>query len=330
MLIFIRFTPLNASTYMGLNGVEIILNSSASHAELRKLRTRLDLISNSTRKVGGVYVYANATGVDGEARMMYDGSSMIIANGKVLEQGAQFSLKDVEVTTATFDIEEVRSFRSSISRNVQAATQPEYERIECELRLSRPAEEIFLSKDLEISRETEIRILDPMEEIYMSTAVFLWQYLVRTNSAGYFLAISGGLDSSTTALMVFGMARLVLESITEGEEKTLADLRRVTGDSKFSPRTPQEIVSRLFHTCYMGTENSGEETRSRARRLSETLGAYHSDISIDEAITAHELIIEKTLKFKPRYKIEGGSDAENVRSLRISDEFQMLTLPSAC
>lgn len=52
------FTPLNPSSYMGLNGVEIILNSSASHAELRKLRTRLDLISNSTRKLGGVYVYA--------------------------------------------------------------------------------------------------------------------------------------------------------------------------------------------------------------------------------------------------------------------------------
>jgi NAD+ synthase (glutamine-hydrolysing) len=154
-----------------------------------------------------------------------------------------------------------------------------------------------------------------MEEIYMSTAVFLWQYLVRTNSAGYFLALSGGLDSSTTALMVFGMARLVLESIKAGEQKTLTDLRRVTGDTKFSPKTPQEIVSRLFHTCYMGTVNSGDETRTRARKLGETLGAYHSDISIDEAITAHELIIEKTLDFKPRYKVEGGSDAENVKLL---------------
>ena len=153
-----------------------------------------------------------------------------------------------------------------------------------------------------------------MEEIYMSTAVFLWQYLVRTNSAGYFLALSGGLDSSTTALMVFGMARLVLESINLGEEKTLTDLRRVTGDPKFLPKSPQEIVSRLFHTCYMGTVNSGDETRTRARKLGETLGAYHSDISIDEAITAHEQIIEKTLDFKPRYKIEGGSDAENVSS----------------
>jgi NAD+ synthase (glutamine-hydrolysing) len=199
-------------------------------------------------------VYANATSVDGEARMMFDGSSMIIANGKVLEQGSQFSLKEVEVITATVDIEEVRSYRSSISRNVQAAAQPEYERFECGLRLSRPVNEVFLSSDLRISGEIEIKVLDPMEEIYMSTAVFLWQYLVRTNSAGFFLALSGGLDSSTTALFVFGMARLVLESIISGEGKTLADLRRVTGDETFFPRTPHDIASRLLHTCYMGTE----------------------------------------------------------------------------
>lgn len=50
---------------MGLNGVEVIVNSSASHAELRKLSTRLALIQNCTRKLGGVYIYANATGVGG-------------------------------------------------------------------------------------------------------------------------------------------------------------------------------------------------------------------------------------------------------------------------
>lgn len=61
------FTPLNPSSYLGLNGAEIILNSSASHAELRKLRTRLDLIANATRRLGGIYVYANATGVDGQS-----------------------------------------------------------------------------------------------------------------------------------------------------------------------------------------------------------------------------------------------------------------------
>lgn len=161
---------------MGLNGVEIILNSSASHAELRKLRQRLELISNSTRKLGGIYVYANASGVDGEARMMYDGSSMVLCNGKVLAQGAQFSLKEVEVVTATIDLEQVRSFRSSISRNVQAAAQPDFYRAECDLRVSRPSHEVYLSQTLKISKEISLKILDPMEEIYCSTAVFLWQY----------------------------------------------------------------------------------------------------------------------------------------------------------
>ena len=135
------FTPLNPSTYMGLNGAEVIINSSASHAELRKLSTRLSLIQNCTRKLGGIYIYANASGVDGEARMMYDGSSMILCNGDVLKQSAQFSLKQVDVITATIDIEKVRSYRSSYSRNVQAAAQPEYPRIECDLCLSRPADE---------------------------------------------------------------------------------------------------------------------------------------------------------------------------------------------
>lgn len=74
------FTPLNPSTLLGLNGAEIILNSSASHAELRKLKTRLDLISNSTRKLGGVYVYANCNGVCGEARQLVSFSSRRLAS----------------------------------------------------------------------------------------------------------------------------------------------------------------------------------------------------------------------------------------------------------
>ena len=72
--------------------------------------------------------------------------------------------------------------------------------------------------------------------------------------------------------------------------KTLADLRRVTGDETFFPCTPYDITSRPHYTCHMGTENSSVETRSRARRFAETLGAYHSDTSIDGAI--HSLLLK--------------------------------------
>lgn len=113
-------------------------------------------------------------------------------NGKPLEQGSQFSLEPVEVITATIDLEEIRSFRSSISRNVQAAQQPDYIRVDWDIQLSRSADEVFLSKSLHISSEKELHILDPMSEIWMGTSVYLWQYLVRTSSPGFFLSLSGG------------------------------------------------------------------------------------------------------------------------------------------
>ena len=65
-----------------LPGVEIIGNGSASHHQLRKLDTRIDLIVGATAKCGGVYLYANQCGCDG-GRLYFDGSSLIVANGKV-------------------------------------------------------------------------------------------------------------------------------------------------------------------------------------------------------------------------------------------------------
>ena len=81
---------------MGLDGVEISANGSASHHELRKLHTRLGLITNASSRNGGVYMYANSKGCDG-GRMYFDGSSMICMNGKIYALDNQFTVEDVEV-----------------------------------------------------------------------------------------------------------------------------------------------------------------------------------------------------------------------------------------
>jgi NAD+ synthase (glutamine-hydrolysing) len=44
---------------MGLDGCEIFTNSSGSHHELRKLHTRVELITSATLKSGGIYIYAS-------------------------------------------------------------------------------------------------------------------------------------------------------------------------------------------------------------------------------------------------------------------------------
>jgi len=80
------FTPNSPHIAMGLNGVEVFTNSSGSHHELRKLNTRVSLMVEATRQNGGLYLYSNQQGCDGD-RLYYDGCSMIILNGRVLAQG---------------------------------------------------------------------------------------------------------------------------------------------------------------------------------------------------------------------------------------------------
>lgn len=61
---------------------------------------------------------------------------MIAVNGKIVAQGSQFSLNDVEVVTATVDLEDVRSHRAISSRSMQAAGAERYHRIEVDFALS--------------------------------------------------------------------------------------------------------------------------------------------------------------------------------------------------
>ena len=82
-----------------------------------------------------MYLYANQQGCDGD-RLYYDGCAMIAVNGRVVAQGSQFSLNDVEVVTATIDIEDVRSHRVKSSRSMQAAQAEKYPRIEVPFALS--------------------------------------------------------------------------------------------------------------------------------------------------------------------------------------------------
>ena len=71
------FTPNCTSIHLGLQGVDIICNSSASHWQLRKLDRRLDLIRESSRKGGSCYLYSNQIGCEGGGRMVSRDPKMI-------------------------------------------------------------------------------------------------------------------------------------------------------------------------------------------------------------------------------------------------------------
>lgn len=116
------------------------------------------LSSCRTLKVGGIYLYANQQGCDGD-RLYYDGSAMIILNGVVLAQGSQFSLSDVEVVTATVDLDAVRAHRAISSRSHQAAQAERYQRVRVDWSLGDGVLAV------EETKEVEVRYHLPEEEI---------------------------------------------------------------------------------------------------------------------------------------------------------------------
>jgi NAD+ synthase (glutamine-hydrolysing) len=73
---------------------------------------------------------------------------MIALNGRIIAQGSQFSLNDVEVISATIDIEDVRAHRASSSRSMQAAQAERYHRIEVPVSLSRGKFEEVREEDM--------------------------------------------------------------------------------------------------------------------------------------------------------------------------------------
>ncbi|KAF2642738.1 glutamine-dependent NAD(+) synthetase with GAT domain-containing protein [Massarina eburnea CBS 473.64] len=302
------FTPRNPSAEMSLDGVEIFTNSSGSHHELRKLNTRISLIQEATRKNGGVYLYSNLSGGDGD-RLLFDGCSMIFINGQIIEQLDQFSLKDVEVVTACIDIEEVRSHRFAPSRAMQATSNPAYVRVDANISLSSVSGDM----DLELipSKPGALKVHCPEEEISLGPAAWLWDYLRRSQQGGFLLPLSGGIDSAATATLVFSMSRMVFDAIKTNNEEVISDVRRICGTDKF--QTPQELCGRLLSTVYMGMEKqSSKETRSRAQRLADAIGAKHRDVNIDAAYEAVKTIFTDDTDFAPQFKVHGGTQTENL------------------
>jgi len=120
------------------------------------------------------------------------------------------------------------------------------------------------------------------------------------------------------------MCVLVVEGVGRGEEGVLADVRRVTGDPGYTPTEPQELCNRLLVTCYMGSENSSEETKARARKLSQQIGSYHLHIVIDTAVKAVLGIFSLTTGQFPKFSARGGSARENLALQNVQARLRMV------
>ncbi|XP_073514933.1 glutamine-dependent NAD(+) synthetase isoform X1 [Phyllobates terribilis] len=304
---------------MGLDGVEIFTNGSGSHHELRKAYLRVDLVKSTTTKNGGIYLLSNLRGCDSD-RLYYDGCSMISINGDIVAQGSQFSLESVEVLTATLDLEDVRSYRAhTSSRCISASRVSPFHRIHVDFSLSSFDDVCTLT-----SEPIQWKYHTPAEEISLGPACWLWDYLRRSKQGGFLLPLSGGVDSSAVACIVFSMCRLICQAVAAGNEEVLSDARQVVGDAMYEPRTPQDLCGRLLTTCYMATENSSRETRERAGMLSQQIGSYHLTPNIDAAVKAMIGVFTMVTGKVPQFRVHGGSGPENLALQNVQARIRMV------
>ena len=366
---------------MSLDGVEIVANGSGSHHQLRKLDKRIDLVGSATAKCGGVYLYgayqltrlltdiwltrvvarwslvirwtscairigiANQKGCDG-GRLYFDGCSMIWQNGQLVAQGSQFEgLDEVEVVVATVDLEDVRSMRANfISRSFQAAATLPIPRIRVEIQLCSDEQ-----TEMVCSVPIQPAIASPMEEIAYGPSGWLWDYLRRSGQRGYFLPLSGGADSSSTATLVAIMCQRVVSQLQDRgssaagnkpattercRAQLLADVRKLTRLPGYTPSSWQELCGKLFVTCYMASEYSGDETRARAALLAEQIGSVHTSIVIDditsaiqstfEAVNVHSGRAEGAAPVRSDPQMEGGTATENLALQNIQARSRMV------
>jgi NAD+ synthase (glutamine-hydrolysing) len=246
---------------------------------------------------------------------------MIFMNGDLVAQGRQFSLKDVEVVTATINIDGVKAPRALQVQNDTSLGLDASQSLSVDYDLCSGKFDTLSNGYIHRIEPQTFQIEEQME---MGPACWLWDYLRRSNAAGFLCPLSGGIDSGCTATIIFSMCRLVVNAIRSGNEQARADVQRVVGVEGWLPKSPSELCNRILHTIYMGVSgHSSDKTRSRARRLAEAIGAHHTDMNIDHVFRAEKDLLRQYLGHTPTFESE--LPAENLALQNIQARIRMVT-----
>lgn len=312
------FTADSPHIGLGLDGVEIFTNGSASLFEVQKIQRRIALVNSATGRTGGVYLYANQHGTDGEGALYYDGGAMVSVNGQLVAQGRQFPLADVDVAVARVDLDDLRVYRGLTQSlgNQGAALRTAYPQVFVPFSLS--------TQQLTVPDGPLVPRVFPREaELALGPPCWLWDYLRKSGAGGFFLALSGGADSCACALLVFHMAARVFEQ-GQADPEVRDQVEAVLGTPLAAFGSAQELAHRLLHTAYMQTDHSSEMTRGLARELAKQLGAYHLAFPIDAVVGAAVRAVSAAVQCIPRFRGAGGTPAEGLALQNLQARLRMV------
>jgi len=267
-------------------GVDIILNPSASHFAFGKLEIRKRFVLEGSRAFGVSYVYANLLGNEA-GRSIYDGGALIASGGQILACGRRFSFASWQLTTAVIDVDATRMTQARTGSFMPCLVEQPGACVSADF--SFPALEPEAPVAGEEPWESSPRLKE--EEFTRAEALALFDYLRKSRSKGFVVSLSGGADSAAIACLIAVMAEMVMAELgavgLAAKLPHLPQLRHAT--------TARDVVRALLTTVYQATENSGDVTRNAARVVAEATGAEHLVLDVDALVKSYVGIVSQAL-----------------------------------
>lgn len=268
-------------------GVDIILNPSASHFAFGKTEIRRRFVLEGSRAFGVSYIYSNLLGNEA-GRAIYDGDAMIASGGKMLSTGKRFSYADLQLTTATIDVELTRMarakmamFKPDFSTRTDARVSVGFDFPEIKPQLHDPSNAPW---------ETSPAVKE--EEFTRSVRLALFDYMRKSRSRGFVVSLSGGADSAAVACLVGSMTSSAIQEL--GLDKFRQRLGYIAGLKDATDE--RSAVQQLLTCVYQGTRNSSDVTRHAARDVAAGLGAEFLEFDVDSLVQGYIKLVEGGLR----------------------------------
>jgi NAD+ synthase (glutamine-hydrolysing) len=250
-------------------GVDIILNPSASHFAFGKRKVRERFVLEGSRAFSVGYVYTNLLGNEA-GRAIYDGEALCASGGQLLAASKRFSFADYQLITALIDVDLTRMSQARTSEWVPKLAS----------RIYRPFIYPQIPPHYELATPSSWEDSPTLKEEEFTRAVSLglFDYLRKSRAQGFVVSLSGGADSSAIACLVRLMVELgVAELGISGFSQKLNYMPLPT-------TTIDAIVNSLLTCVYQATENSSTITQTAAATLAKALSADYLEFNIDELV----------------------------------------------
>jgi NAD+ synthase (glutamine-hydrolysing) len=263
-------------------GVDILLNPSASHFAFGKHDVRRQIVVDASRAFRAVYVYANLLGNEA-GRAIYDGDAMVAADGTMLSTGRRLSFRDVELATAVVDMAELRRARAAagwkaddLSAQGSQVVRADFHYPTVNAVLEPPTPQPW----------THSRHLKH-EEFLRAECLALFDYVRKSRSCGFVVSLSGGVDSAAVALLAARTWDLAARDL--GMDALYAKLCYIAGIEQC--RTPAQLTRRLLTCVYQATRNSSQQTRDAARQVADGLNAEFHCLDVEPLVDRYTALV---------------------------------------